>query len=339
MVVIYHLSWQVRSAGQGAALITLRAGVDIFFVISGFVMMYSTRAGTKDEPWTFLKRRIVRIAPLYWAATLFTVAVLLIAPRLAQSATLSPWHMIASFAFLPALSPAMPTEYRPLVIPGWTLNLEMAFYTVFAVAIGVSRGRPLRLIAAIALPLISLACLGLTRSVAGPSSFYCDPVILEFLAGALLSYARLRGHVEPTRLGWFIAAVAMLVIVAPPAGDILYRPFRAGIPALILVWAATARTIPHLRFLRMLGDASYSLYISHFFVVSLMSQLWKKLHLFSRLGSPLPFYVCSTVAAITVAILTWRVVEVPLTRLFQRIVIGPNARRTIGLRPEKDAAP
>ncbi len=82
MVVVYHLSLQLNSINGAREFQTLQSGVDIFFVISGFIMMYSTSGGTKITASEFLRRRLVRVAPLYWAATIFIVAMLLFAPQI-----------------------------------------------------------------------------------------------------------------------------------------------------------------------------------------------------------------------------------------------------------------
>src|SRR5258708_6315545 len=102
-VVFYHLSMQLRWMGaSNVTLSTLAAGVDLFFIISGFIMVYSTDGGTNVSPFKFLERRLIRIVPLYWIATAFAVVVLLSAPHLARQTVLALPHILASFAFLPA---------------------------------------------------------------------------------------------------------------------------------------------------------------------------------------------------------------------------------------------
>ena len=83
-------------------------------------------------------RRFARIAPLYWLATLAVVVVAALAPALLKCSLLSGPHIGASLAFIPMRSPAFPDNYWPLVILGWTLNYEMAFYAVFAVTLWLS---------------------------------------------------------------------------------------------------------------------------------------------------------------------------------------------------------
>ena len=124
MVLAFHVSLEVAKLTPAAVLTPGSAGVDLFFVISGFVMLYSSER-LFGRPWAsaqFFKRRLVRIVPLYWLAT--TALVLLVAPFAGTKA------VIASLLFWP-----YPAGGAPLLNVGWTLNIEMFFYLVFAAAL------------------------------------------------------------------------------------------------------------------------------------------------------------------------------------------------------------
>ena len=117
------------------------AGVDIFFVISGFIMVYASSRwfGSAQSPRVFLAHRIARIVPLYWATTMLYLAVVLFAPALLNSEYLAPGFVISSFLFIPAARPD--GLVQPLYSLGWTLNYEMFFYALFAIAIAFPRRR------------------------------------------------------------------------------------------------------------------------------------------------------------------------------------------------------
>ena len=124
-----------------------QAGVDIFFVISGFIMWVTTH----DRPTTplrFMTNRIVRIVPLYWLITLAVAAMAFAVPSLFRGVVLTPEHVIKSLLFIPHYYPGMPTRVWPLLLPGWTLNYEMVFYLVFAIALLLPRRLMIPLIAA-----------------------------------------------------------------------------------------------------------------------------------------------------------------------------------------------
>mgnify|MGYP002682641320 CR=1 FL=1 len=108
-------------------------GVEVFFVISGF-LMWGTTWDSPITPGRFMLQRIHRIVPLHWAIISFYV-LLLAAPHLMQSGAFEPAHGITSSLFLPWPHPAIDAN-QPRVTPGWTLNYGMFFYLVFALGLG-----------------------------------------------------------------------------------------------------------------------------------------------------------------------------------------------------------
>lgn len=112
-------------------------GVQLFFVISGFVMVYATEPlfGTRRGPFVFLERRIVRIVPLYWVVTTFYLALTLVFAKFDKGYPAS--FVVASYLFIPLARPDGTIE--PLVGQGWSLNYEMLFYAVFALTVIHSR--------------------------------------------------------------------------------------------------------------------------------------------------------------------------------------------------------
>jgi exopolysaccharide production protein ExoZ len=152
LVVVMHItqaiSIHITGTGPSHYWGAGSAGVDIFFVISGFVMAMSTSslpaAGPARLPqlsaaWVFMRRRLLRIAPLYWFYTLLKVALLLAMPALAARSSVEPGHLAASLFFIPAMSPW--GLVQPTLPVGWTLNFEMLFYAVFAAAIALGAPR------------------------------------------------------------------------------------------------------------------------------------------------------------------------------------------------------
>ena len=132
MVVLLHVRVQLGRMGYGGYWPEfLMAGVDIFFVISGFIMWVTTFDGS-TTPWQFLFRRFVRIIPVYWLLTTTTVAVMLVAPSAVQSGRFDSIHVLSSYLFIPTVHP-LTGMMEPVLIPGWTLNYEMFFYIIFEI--------------------------------------------------------------------------------------------------------------------------------------------------------------------------------------------------------------
>jgi exopolysaccharide production protein ExoZ len=149
------------------------AGVDVFFVISGFIMVYTT----KSSAWEFAKNRLIRVVPLYWLATVLLLA--LCALGLFHTIQVTPMRIIKSFLFIPYAG-------GPVLNPGWTLSYEMAFYAIFAFSLLVKRSLPVMLA-------IMAAC-----SIG-------DQLFVEFIAGALI--AALMPHV---RIGLIVSSMMLI---------------------------------------------------------------------------------------------------------------------------------
>ncbi|MDR7376900.1 exopolysaccharide production protein ExoZ [Rhodoferax ferrireducens] len=243
-------------------------GVDLFFVISGFIMVYTTH-NKSISPLAFMVRRLERIAPLYWLATLLIVLVASVVPLILKSTVLSSSHIFASLAFVPMLSPAFPDKYWPLLIPGWTLNYEMAFYAIFSITLFV---KGLYRIFLLSFVLLSLVVAGLFFNWQGVLGFYADAIILIFLAGAILGYFYVKGRLKKNALvGIFFVLLGVGLWIVTQDLDVGHRAIGAGIPATLVVlgFCCMPTLFPDkLTWLARLGDASFSIYLSHIFILA-----------------------------------------------------------------------
>jgi peptidoglycan/LPS O-acetylase OafA/YrhL len=180
--------------------ITGAFGVDIFFVISGFIMGYIAldRFGRAGAPVAFLLDRATRIVPLYWVATLLMVVLNELANRLGDPAKVQPQHLsqiIMSLSFFPF--PDARGEHRPVLGQGWSLDYEMLFYLLFAFCLVCRRRLGILLLA---LLFCILGALHMVANLPFAAQVWTDPIIFEFLFGFLL--AVLQRHLRfawPTR--------------------------------------------------------------------------------------------------------------------------------------------
>jgi exopolysaccharide production protein ExoZ len=166
----------------------------LFFVISGFVMVY-TYAQRPLSPGGFLLNRVIRVVPLYWTFTilLFVVSIVSGYP-LMQASRPTTIQFLQSLVFVPFRQASGVVE--PLYFLGWTLNYEMMFYVLFALAIALGRGRLERVVGLAVAAVVGMAAIG---SVLTPTStwlsFYTSPILLAFAVGmgiALPSFAASR---------------------------------------------------------------------------------------------------------------------------------------------------
>ncbi len=205
------------------------AGVYVFFVLSGFIMVHISwdAFSQPGAPMQFLRRRLVRIVPLYWGATLLALAYHRVSATHGAHAGLR--ELTYSLAFIPY--PGDDNSWRPILPGGWTLNYEMLFYGVFTLGLLLPRPRGLAVVAS---SLALFVGVGFFLP-AGSLSVLASPIIFWFLLGMGLA------------LQWHRHNFSEPAWLARPA-----------------------------RFLEPLGDASYSTYLSHGFVLTLLLRLWQR---------------------------------------------------------------
>lgn len=226
-------------------------GVDLFFVLSGFVMCYTTR---DLSPWKFLRRRIERIVPIYWLFTILAAAVSMVFTVSDGRFTWTKFALSLGFISLPAGN-------FPVVSPGWTLEYEMLFYCCVTASLFLAR-RPWLLTTAV----LSASIIAGTLAQPGSSvlSFLSAPIMLEFLAGIVIAQWVQNNYRLPVELA-FVVVAAIAIFYSSAASQ---RPLFAGIPAAILVGLAVmarSRSLP--KWIVLLGDASYSIYLIQIFTI------------------------------------------------------------------------
>lgn len=250
-----------------------------FFVISGFVIVYSSRGlfTRPDASRLFLARRLARIVPLYWFTTTLFLVNFLLLPGAIHGTVGGLGYILKSYAFIPAARPE--GLVQPALGLGWTLNYEMFFYAVFTPFLFLRQHRAV-ICATTSLTLFVLA--GALIGFPGTAlPFWSNPIILEFCAGMGLAFL-------PGRLALPWAPRALLAIAALAALHVHTqegpeRFYAWGLPAVMLILAAStakpATRLPALElWLVRLGDASYALYLIHPFVMRAVSLIWHHLH-------------------------------------------------------------
>ena len=327
----YDFSIKFGVAGFPPALGVSDLGVDLFFVISGFIMVYTSESlyGRAGGWKTFMTRRVIRIVPIYWLTTLAALAYILVRQRasdLEPASIFYPW-IAASFLFVPF--PRTSGDVVPLNGVGWTLNYEMFFYAIFVVALLLPRRFA---VGAVSLLFAALAVVGIAFTpLPNPLAYWCDTIILEFVFGMLIAAALREGFTLPRWAGALcvLAGLAAHVWVGLVGGGGLPRFIIWGLPGAFIVagLAATARPAVCVRRPRLLtrlfvflGDASYSIYLVHPFMVAA-----PRLILFGLAGDgvtvpPHPWLYAGTqfAAAIAVGVMVHLAFERPVTRYLRR---------------------
>lgn len=322
LVVVFHLAIVEGRFGAGPAILPdftrfADGGVDLFFVISGFVMttIASGSYGSRANAGRFLARRTWRILPLYWFYTTLVVLLMIVAPGIANSAY-ADQDILASYLLWPQAE-------LPVLTVGWTLIHEMYFYLVMAALIAMGRER------AVPGALLAWALAVAAGWASGPgeplSMLVASPMTLEFIAGAFIGLYWRR---VPRQYGIaclvlgtaaFTLAMPALELAGATANGPLLRTLVFGSSgALVVLGAVTAEAAACIRVPRCLsaiGDSSYSLYLSHVFVISAAGRAWAWSGLNQAWWQHAGFLALAVVACIAAGLVSHRLLEQPLLRL------------------------
>jgi exopolysaccharide production protein ExoZ len=309
------------TAYQSVAWMLGSIGVKIFFLISGFIMTVATHQdfGMNGASSSFLRRRFLRIVPLYWLAT----AVYVIKINF-QGASAPVADVLRSLAFIPYVNHAGIME--PVYGLGWTLNYEMFFYLLFAMALLL----PLR--SGLTALIVALAAIVFAfkfdftplpeGALAQILRYWGHPIVLYFAGGILIGLVRIRLESQDRLLpiGIYGALSASLLVLAAFVVWLLLAR-SAGTPFPMEAWFAVppmafcAFAVDHPRgellrpLFRTLGDASYSIYLTHSFLLGVSGRIWARLFGPAHAGW---FVLAMVVGCSFLGVIVYRLVEKPL---------------------------
>lgn len=305
-------------------------GVDIFFVVSGFIVPLTALGGTVTKA-RFLLRRAVRIYPLWWCALLGRVL------QIRLNHHWCDWHLLLHSALL---LPSRNAAYTPIIYLGWSLIFEMFFYFLIVLAwtsqASLSRLRTI---------LVVVLTLGLTGSIVRPifpfSHFLMNPILLEFCGGLLAGILWTSERMPSCRVGRALLLLGMFLLLASgylgfgQISEMQYivtgqlsarRAIEWGIPATLIVLGALALspscTSRFGRLMVALGDASYSIYLTQFFTQLLLFTVWRFL---ARLPGDLAILVGVAVMG-GIGLFVYRFLELPILDSLKPLVKRPVRR-------------
>lgn len=320
---------------------TGRWGVDIFFVISGFII---AKVVTGDSRY-FLRKRLIRVVPLYILATFAAAFAAVLFKRLINSTDVSVGNLILSLLFVPF---KMSTRDGPILEVGWTLSYEMFFYLVMGGALLFSacifskanQSRGALLLAVSILSVIPLSAWAIPSSVYA-IKFFQNTLLYEFLAGIVifLVWNRRSSVRRPDARGRSVlSACCGLLVISGFTAMIVYdlrpdlqfdRAVSYGIPAAVIV-AASLSFEPSIRqrrfssFAVVLGDASYGMYLFHPFIVLGLSRVVFASLSVERASTVVKLALTSTALAIAIifSIALYRVIDRPIQVRLRRMLVG-----------------
>ena len=329
-VVLYHaarhLNFNYGMKPLMSAFQFGHAGVDFFFVISGFIILYVhyRDIGTPARLGHYIVRRFTRVMPTYWVALALTVAM-----------SVAAGHGLPSVDDVAWSASLLPANHDLLLGIAWTLRYEIAFYAIFCVLI-LNRATGLLVLSVwFGATIAALATGGRVAGV--PDSLY-GVFNMEFFFGMAVAYI-VRTRRVPAPKALLILGIALFLLVAAAEdvgildGYADAARFYYGIPAALIVLGIAelgrrGEMVVSPLF-RMLGLASYSIYLFQFVFIGSVWQLWLTLGLDQRTpyASSYPFLAAAAIAG---GILMSRWVENPLIRLARGQGLNVKPRAAIG---------
>ena len=301
-VVLYHTIGTAASYGYETNLISSLEGwgangVDIFFVISGFVMLY-TQLDNKRTVKDFLILRAIRIIPIYWLLTLVVIAIYIIAPFMFREMLISTKWALASLGFM---SSAIVGNF-PIVYVGWTLEWEMLFYLVFGLSLWFRSWMATLSVTAIILTAVSFSV----------SNF----ILLEFLAGLLIALLFKRfGFKDFGKLSFIFGSLLLsLSLLGEVRALIESRVVLWGLPSVLIVYGVVAAPQINSKLGKLLGDASYSIYLIQMLSIPVFYKLLTVLGI--QLSNDFLAIACLLATAIGGTVM-YLFIEKPMTHLIK----------------------
>ncbi len=258
-------------------------GVSIFFVISGFIIFKTSR--NLAENWSgaknFIIKRAIRIYPIYWLSTLL---VFLLSPHRSQYG-LS--EIVCSLLLIPHFNP-VGGNLHPMLGQGWTLDYEILFYAIFFLTIPLGRraGPPVALSLLIAIVAFGTTIMGISDTSEPTSvlAYWSRPIVLLFTFGVAIGFMQERGFAG-NRIGWPLAWVLALLVLIMAVGTIgIPHKTLIRFPIVFVLWIPCVLCVAACVFgrgaegrlemwMHRFGDASYSTYLFHTFILSLLLRL------------------------------------------------------------------
>jgi peptidoglycan/LPS O-acetylase OafA/YrhL len=277
-------------------------GVDLFFVISGFII-YLSVSGKTITPYTFAVHRLARIVPAYGLFTIATALFCIYMPGLIPLTKYEPVFLLKSLFFIPAVNPSG-IGFFPILTVGWTLNFEMAFYLIFMISLFNS----FKFRIPILIVGLMLLCT-LIPKLDGGFEFYSNKIVYEFLFGIFIALAYQKHFIQKISLKLAILLFVLAISVIALLGQVTHDPLKQGIPCAVILISALSqeKSFRSKGFFNKLGDWSYSTYLCHVMVICLMSY-------FNNIFGMNPFFQClsTIVVVIIISALSFSLIEKPL---------------------------
>ncbi len=343
-VVLYHMGIIEKKYSEGNTLLPAffkigQSGVDLFFVISGFIMVTITKTieRHKIKIKKFLLHRFARIYPNYWFYFSLTFLVFLIQPQFVNSSQGNHFDFITSFFLLPS-------NNLPLVLVGWSLIYEIYFYLIFSGIMQLKKKLVILLLSTWLIFLI-LTNLFLVPPASAVLKLLMNPYSIEFIFGAFCAFIANDKKILRLPLAFFLFLITAVILSLPflflrfysiNISGLFIQSLVFGILFSVFVLACVAvEKKTNIRFPNLfikIGDASYTIYLSHVLILGFWGRLWA-----SYLQRPAAvwdniFILTAMLTSILIySIIAYRLIERPSYNFFINILSFSKEKGSITL--------
>jgi exopolysaccharide production protein ExoZ len=295
------------------------ARIDLFFVLSGFIIYYIHRQdlGVKSKAKPFLLKRFVRIIPLYWVVTLLYTIL-----SLATHEHFTAWQLISSYLLLPDKS-------QPILGVAWTLRYEVFLYLIFCLLM-VSNKWLYPVVLCWIGSMIYFLAIGTTFADNPYLDLIFNPLNLEFVAGCLAAQILVKYKPNLSIFGYVGIILLLSSLFLQEYKELsLNHVILWGVPFFFIILGFTSyeirKEITLNKWLVAIGDASYSIFLTHIIVILSFRKLSDKFALYDRIGHPIWMSLMVCIAAILCGCIFYRVIEKPFletlrTRFISKII-------------------
>lgn len=340
LVLLFHLTEIFRTRTNYVYLGGLfnqgNSGVDFFFVLSGFIIYFAHNKdiGNPKKIKKYILKRFIRIYPTYWVALLIVMPIYLFITTIGDESSRNLISIIRAFTLIP-----LTNANAPFIVVAWSMSFEVLFYCLFGIII-ILKPKISYILLTIWIISTILFSINMQYPLGLPNNyilnFLFSPFVLEFLTGCLIGYLVTCKFIN--KHGIIIMTVGIILYISICFFQQKYftvidlssiRQLIYGLPFAFIIAGAAIIDIHNnsriIMFFSFLGDASYSIYLTHYPIILILFKLAFEIKISNYIGIFLTA-TFSVIFTIIFGCIFHLIIEKPIIQLFRNRLITKPAK-------------